>query len=170
MSWEAVVIAALVIVIIGVMASVAILRYAVDDAIRVWEMLNPMVGVITGMVATYFFTRGTAAAERERANTLESLVRKKGLPWSQVNGNSEHMSRQSVVVAGVLAVTIAGVMIVAMLSYTAGDVLKFWGVLVSLVGVITGAVPTYFFTRDTAAKDRSRANKLQKVARDEGLI
>ena len=53
----------------------------------------------------------------------------------------------AVVALGIIA-AVAGIAIAAIVQYdTVDDALKFWSALSGLVGIITGAVVTYFFSR-----------------------
>jgi hypothetical protein len=70
-SWASAVVGIAVIGVVGAMAITAIVKYStVDEALKFWSALSGLVGLITGAVVTYFFSRGNiqqAQAEKERA-------------------------------------------------------------------------------------------------------
>jgi hypothetical protein len=75
-TWPSAFVAATIVLLVAGVTITAILRYPVEEALKVWGGLAPVGGVITGAVVTYFFSRGSvdaakriAAAERERADT-----------------------------------------------------------------------------------------------------
>jgi hypothetical protein len=61
------------IVAVGILATIAgitiaaILRYSIDDALKIWGALSALVGVVTGSFVTYFFTRQVAQQANKRA-------------------------------------------------------------------------------------------------------
>jgi hypothetical protein len=44
----------------------AIIRYDVDSVLKIWSSLGTVVGVVTGAVVTYFFTRDAVDAAKKR--------------------------------------------------------------------------------------------------------
>jgi hypothetical protein len=54
----------------------------------------------------------------------------------------------SVIVAVALIGLVVAIMIVAMIRYDVDGVVKIWGLLGTLVGLIVGTMGTYFFTRE----------------------
>ena len=73
----------------------------------------------------------------------------------------------AVVALGILAL-IAAIEVAAIARYDAGDAIKIWGLLGTLVGVVTGAFVTYFFTKgaaDSAKKEAGvKKTALEKIA------
>ncbi len=75
-TWASAVVALGVIAAVAAIAITAIVHYAsVDDALKFWSALSGLIGIITGAMVTYFFSRGTvqsatadAAAAREDKN------------------------------------------------------------------------------------------------------
>ncbi len=65
---------------VGILAAVAsitiaaILRYSVDDAVKIWTLLSGLVGVVTGSFITYFFTRQTNEQATQRANAADKTA------------------------------------------------------------------------------------------------
>jgi hypothetical protein len=63
-------------------------------------------------------------------------------------------------VALAVIIVIGGVAITAIIKYpTVDDALKFWSALSGLVGLVTGAFVTYFFSRNTV--QQAQADKVQ---------
>jgi hypothetical protein len=57
------------IILIGSITITAIVRYqTVDDAMRFWSGLSGVVGVVTGVIATYFFTRQSVNQAHQQAS------------------------------------------------------------------------------------------------------
>jgi hypothetical protein len=67
--------AAMVLAVIAVIAVTAIVEYTVDDALRIWDGLDVLLGVIVSGAAGYFFGIGATNAERKRADVMEALAR-----------------------------------------------------------------------------------------------
>ncbi|SRR6266498_364663 len=109
--WPAASVAAAFIVLVLGISITAIIKYGtVDDALRWWDGLSAFVGLLTGAVGTFFFTRGqvnaaeqqrTAAEqqraqaqvqtdqERTRANTERNLAKDRGEALTAIAGNLE---------------------------------------------------------------------------------
>jgi hypothetical protein len=62
------------------------------------------------------------------------------------------MEKGAVAFAGGVLFAITAIAIAAIARYTVEDALKVWTGLNGLIGVITGAAATYFFTRPAATK------------------
>ncbi len=59
-SWPSAAVALGVIAAVAGISITAIVHYAtVDDALKFWSALSGLVGIITGAMVTYFFSRGT---------------------------------------------------------------------------------------------------------------
>jgi hypothetical protein len=76
---------------------------------------------------------------------------------------------QSAIVAIVLLVLIAAIMIIAMFRYDLDGVLKLWGALGTLFGLVIGSMATYFFTNQTheARTAQLRAENMSLTAQRE---
>src|SRR5438067_9550269 len=73
--WPSAIVGTALILMLGGVIVAGVLRYPVDDALKLFSGFSAIVGVITGAFVSYFFTRGTvqqanqAAAEHaERAD------------------------------------------------------------------------------------------------------
>jgi hypothetical protein len=84
-------------------------------------------------------------------------------------------TKQATVVA-VLYVLLVGVIAVAALhEYSVDDFLKVWAVLGTLIGVLTGAVPSYFFAlsagdaREAQARAEAMAQTILGVSNSDTL-
>jgi uncharacterized membrane protein HdeD (DUF308 family) len=75
---------------------------------------------------------------------------------------------QSVVVAVAVIAVVGGIALAAIAKYsTVDEALKFWSALSGLVGLITGAFVTYFFSRGTiqqAQQEKSQAQQEKSQA------
>jgi hypothetical protein len=58
---------------------------------------------------------------------------------------------------------VAAVAVTALLEYSVDDFLKVWAVLGTLVGVLTGAIPAYFFAVAAGSSQRERARAENRV-------
>ncbi len=75
--WPQATVASLVIILVGAIAVTAIVRYAtVDDALKFWSALSGLVGIITGAMVTYFFSRGTVQTATDAARNSTELAKR----------------------------------------------------------------------------------------------
>lgn len=67
-------------------------------------------------------------------------------------------SRQATLMAVFYVLLVAGIALTALIEYQVDDFLKVWAVLGTLIGVLTGAIPAYFFAvaASSAQWDRAR--------------
>src|SRR5215210_3907473 len=73
--WAAVVVALGILLLIGAMSVTAIIRYdTVEEALQIWSAVTGLLGVVTGAVVAYFFTRGTVETARQSAQGLQEVV------------------------------------------------------------------------------------------------
>lgn len=75
-----------IIALIGAIAVSAILHYAsVEDALKFWAALSGLLGLITGVFVTYFFTKGAVDSAQQNvqalhdANTQNQQTARQGL-------------------------------------------------------------------------------------------
>ena len=64
---------ALILFVAGVMV-VAMLRYSFSQALQIWGALGSIVGVMVGVMATYFFTQPVIRDLRERVAHSEPII------------------------------------------------------------------------------------------------
>jgi len=62
-----VVVAVAIIVLIGAITLVAMLKYDIDAALKVWAALGTVTGLVVGSMGTYFFTKRPALNNKLRA-------------------------------------------------------------------------------------------------------
>jgi len=77
-AWPSAVVATALLLVIGAVTVAAIAKYPVDDALKVWTALTAIVGVITGAVVSYFFTRSTvqqALEQTQKAHAQANSIR-----------------------------------------------------------------------------------------------
>jgi hypothetical protein len=74
----------------------------------------------------------------------------------------ESLSSASVAIA--LLAAIAAISIAAIARYPIDDALKVWSALSALVGIVTGAFVTYFFTRQATQQAQKTAQQAQQTA------
>jgi hypothetical protein len=70
-AWPAAIVASVIISVIGAVAVTSIYQYTVDDALKIWSGLSGLIGLVTGVIATYFFASSsiqTANEQTRRAN------------------------------------------------------------------------------------------------------
>jgi hypothetical protein len=82
LNWPSTVVACMIILLIGTITTTAIVRYPADDALKVWAALGSIVGVVTGALVTYFFSRSAvqnaqslAASSHQDAKQFEARAR-----------------------------------------------------------------------------------------------
>jgi hypothetical protein len=65
--------------LIGTIVVTALVVYKVDDFLKVWSVIGTLVGVVTGAVPSYFFSRAAAssrvAAEQARQGQADADAR-----------------------------------------------------------------------------------------------
>ncbi len=76
-------------------------------------------------------------------------------------------SWQSTVIAVALMLLVGGIFIVVFEKEGTGEALKVWGALGTIVGVLVGAVPTYFFGQKATTAARQDSKEALDVAREE---
>lgn len=81
--------------------------------------------------------------------------------------NENSPSWQSTIIALALIALVGGIFMVVYIRDGIADALKAWGVLGTLVGVLVGAIPAYFFGQQTAAAARSESKTAKEVAGEE---
>jgi len=70
--WPSAIVGVALLLAITTIASVAIWKYSVDDALKVWSALGTLVGVVTGAFVTYFFTRTAVQLANQHAQKAAS--------------------------------------------------------------------------------------------------
>lgn len=69
------IVAVTLLVLVGTIMVVGILKYnTVDEAIKLWSGLGPLVGLIVGIMGTYFFTRDIADARIAKVEAEKSKL------------------------------------------------------------------------------------------------
>ena len=80
--------------------------------------------------------------------------------------NNEEISWPSAAVGITMVVLVMAVTVAAIIRYPADDALKFWSALGPVIGVLTGAFVTYFFTRRTIATEQANTAAARKRAEE----
>lgn len=84
-------------------------------------------------------------------------------------------TKQATVVAVLYLLLVGVIAVVALHEYSVDDFLKVWAVLGTLIGVLTGAVPSYFFAlsagdaREAQARAEARAQTILGLS-DSGTL
>jgi len=72
--WPESAVAVALILLIAAVSVTGISRYSVEEFLKIWAALTGLVGIITGAVVTYFFTRTSLDnAERKLEDTQRKL-------------------------------------------------------------------------------------------------
>lgn len=72
--WPESAVAVALILLIGAVSVTGIARYEPADFLKIWAALTSLVGIITGAIVTYFFTRSSIdQAERKVVETERKL-------------------------------------------------------------------------------------------------
>ncbi len=66
-----IIVAVAIIALVGSVGLAAILRYDADNALKIWGVLGTIVGLITGSIATFFFTRQNVETVKEQASAAK---------------------------------------------------------------------------------------------------
>ncbi len=74
-------------------------------------------------------------------------------------------AKQSTWIATVLVILLGAIVVCALLVYPVDAFLKVWAVLGTLVGVVTGAIPGFFFA-SSAQRRASEAQQGQRTTQD----
>jgi hypothetical protein len=69
---QAMVVAVALIACIVIIMVAAIVKYSVQDVIKIWSILGVLTGLVTGSVGSYFFTKPQLDAAQQRAQTAAS--------------------------------------------------------------------------------------------------
>ncbi len=73
--WGSVVVAvALILMVAGIMI-VALVRFSVDGALKMWGGLGTIVGLMTGVMGTYFFTQRVQAEKEQRIVQYQTALK-----------------------------------------------------------------------------------------------
>src|SRR6266480_2625531 len=70
--WPSTIVAVAIVVFLGVLMTIALMRYKMDEVLKLWAALGTIAGIVIGTFGTYFFTREkveTAQAQREAVST-----------------------------------------------------------------------------------------------------
>jgi hypothetical protein len=87
-----VVVAVSILLVIGGLGITAIIRYPVDQALKVWTALGGILGVVIGAFVTYFFTRQPILQAQKRADVAEQKI-------SVLETRSKELEKQATAVA-----------------------------------------------------------------------
>jgi hypothetical protein len=69
--WPESAVAVALILLIGAVSVTGIARYQVEEFLKIWAALTGLVGIITGAIVTYFFTRASLDQAERRVNDTE---------------------------------------------------------------------------------------------------
>jgi uncharacterized membrane protein HdeD (DUF308 family) len=70
--WPPATVAIVAVVVVGAMTIAAIVRYRVDDVLRVWTGLSGIIGLLIGAIVTYTFTRTSVQQSQRQAQTAQA--------------------------------------------------------------------------------------------------
>jgi hypothetical protein len=81
-------------------------------------------------------------------------------------------SKQSTTIAVFFVILVGAIVVTALAVYQVDDFLKVWAVIGTLVGVVTGAIPSFFFSRAAAAAQETaqQANVLRTRAEEKSNV
>jgi uncharacterized membrane protein YdjX (TVP38/TMEM64 family) len=66
-------------------------------------------------------------------------------------------TRQATLIAALFVLLVGAIVVTALIVYDIDDFLKVWAVLGTLVGILTGAIPSFFFAKTmTASQEEAR--------------
>jgi hypothetical protein len=72
--WPESAVAVALVLLIAAVSVTGIARYPVEEFLKIWAALTGLVGIITGAIVTYFFTRASLdQAERKVTDTEKKL-------------------------------------------------------------------------------------------------
>jgi hypothetical protein len=75
--WPSAAVAIAILALIGAVTIAAIFRYpTLDEALQIWQAMAALIGLVTGAIVTYFFTRSaveTAQAQARNAVQMATL-------------------------------------------------------------------------------------------------
>ena len=73
-TWPSALVAIALVVLVAAITVTAIIRYDVDSALKIWSSLGTVVGILTGAVVTYFFTRDTVAVAKKQVEGAQAQM------------------------------------------------------------------------------------------------
>jgi hypothetical protein len=104
--WPESAVAVALVLLITAVSVTGIARYPVEEFLKIWAALTGLVGIITGAIVTYFFTRASLdQAERrvvdterkledERARSRALLTATRSLPLTEPNAQETRRDDQ----------------------------------------------------------------------------
>lgn len=85
-----------ILALVGTIAVSAIFRYdTVDDALKFWSALSGLIGVVTGALVTYFFTRETVQAAQQAATALQDTTQQAQQQATQAQQQANQAQQQA---------------------------------------------------------------------------
>jgi len=168
-TWQSAAVAVALIGLVGLM----FWRATDGDFATIWAGVGTVVGVVTGAVPSYFFarqasTRADAAEKRTEAYAMLS----DGAPASggspipaPGDGGSPPTGRVPAVAATVVAIFTIALVAFALKVAVDNDFASVWAGVGSIVGVVTGAIPNYFFGRAANARADAAGQSALDAAR-----
>jgi hypothetical protein len=81
--------------------------------------------------------------------------------------NENQTGWPSAAVAIAILVLIGAVTIAAIQKYTLGEAMQIWQAMTALIGLVTGAFVTYFFTRSSIETAQTQAHEAMQLAQQE---
>ena len=75
--WGSVVVAVALIFMVAVIMIVALVRFSVDGALKMWAGLGTMLGLMTGIMGTYFFTQRVEQAQEQRIMQFQTALKER---------------------------------------------------------------------------------------------
>jgi hypothetical protein len=72
----ALIVAVLLLLIVGASGIAAIVRYPIDDALKMWAAIGTLFGTILGAIGGYYFSARAIDQAEKRADTAEQLVQR----------------------------------------------------------------------------------------------
>jgi len=72
--WPSAAVAITMIALIGFLMGLSVYKGGMDGALKMWAALGTLVGILTGSMATYFFTRTTTSAALREASHATQLA------------------------------------------------------------------------------------------------
>jgi hypothetical protein len=73
--WPSAVVAVALILFLAVVMIIALLRYTMDEVLKLWAALGTIVGIVFGAFGTYFFTREATQAKVQAAQAQTQAAR-----------------------------------------------------------------------------------------------
>lgn len=93
--WPAAIVAISILLIIALLMIVTLLKHEFDDALKLLGALGSLIGLITGMAGTYFFTREQVVLAEQQASLAQSQLGQLNTQVAELRADNQSLAQQA---------------------------------------------------------------------------